>query len=518
MRTSLRRVSLSSLVFGSVLFQILYSYFLFISDREALNDLIDGNEQTAILAVCITLAIIDSLESLLLVNPAEIAYKLTYPSSEIKSDQINVRDTHSNEAVETDGLLVVRSETHSREAVETDGLLAVRSEKNREKQTYYELCIYILQNYPLKSITFCVAIFSLLVKALTDSISIATWVPNQYAKIILSIFPLLFGTIYLTMLMWSDIIEHHHFIYSNIFSLNSSILWNAIKSPFITIELFLTSGVNALLASVFFSYAAITAKNLYLPKQNENSIFNIVLIGVVSFLMSHTTLFTRYLASHRLYFNPQLERYDSAEHSIQPTFKKSWLFNTILRFFRAAGIVYFVDKYLGARSIQAIVVSCVLSIFLILHSTYISYKRSLNQAKLALLTESAENNNDTENNATIGAYALSSCINGFQKIAYALAIYAAFKSINQWLELSLVKLDLVMLTLCFAIPSAINNFDYYNTKIISNLTYYKNKIQREYNQPYFGKACCFFRSTNEYPKFNTEAINPRPAPGYAINS
>ena len=63
MRPSLKRTIYSSLTFGSVMFQTLYAYFMFIADEEALDDLTDGYAQTAIIGICITLAILDILES-----------------------------------------------------------------------------------------------------------------------------------------------------------------------------------------------------------------------------------------------------------------------------------------------------------------------------------------------------------------------------------------------------------------------------------------------------------------------
>ena len=477
MNRTAKRSTYTFFIYGSVVYQMLYSYFLFIADKEALDDLTNGNAELASLIFCIVLGVCDMLESLSIVNPAEEVYTRIMPK------QGGARSL--NLQLEEPAILEV-----SDEDIELTGY----------EWFTKKVCI----PYPLKFITLSNTTIGFLLTGITNALFFGQTITNPYARFSVGVTPLVFESIYLIMLLWEDIKEGHDFIFGKILSRKSSVLIDMARSPLITLELLLTNSLYALLASILFSYGSIKSKDAFLPEYQNERLLNLAITGITSFSISYITLFSRYVSSHISYFNESVENTNFNSNELH--YKKAWVFNALLRFARSAGLSYFVNKYITSlidnRPI-ALTSSAVIGTFLTAHGTYVSYLRCLNLAKIeALQAHQSESDHSKQN--TDPRFLTLSSVNLLSKVAYALAIYASFKEISEGIGLDLSKTDCIMLTLCFGIPAAIIDFDYYRTKMVETLTYYIDKTREEVKTHQFGLVGSFFRSIKEYESLPTK--------------
>ena len=495
----------SILIYGSVIFQTLYSYFLYVADEEALTDLVGKKNVWMLTTACAILGVFDMLESLSIVNPAEMLYET------LNKDSKNVNTIHQDNSAE-DNFIVSNEIPPHQIQDETSRLLQISI---KTKENFYDrFSKGFLQKYLLKSLTVLGFGSAVMISGVTNALLFGKTIQHNYVRLGFSTAPLLFGTVYLIMLLWDDMQQGHDFIYSRLLSRKSSVLLNIVKSPLVAFELFLTNGFNALLTTILFSYGAIQSKNAFFPEFKENELLNRWIIAVTCFSMTYTTLFSRYISSHELYFNDEL-RYETFEDT-QLSFKRSWLFNAILRSARSVGLAYFVNKYLMRNTIQRTTITSFFATILIAHGIYVSYLRCSNQAKIEVLHKRKASTCSSEQNlvATSNKFLWLSVINAGSKVAYSLAIYAGFNQINTLLKLKLVKLDLIMLTLCFAIPASIIDFDFYRIKMVEAWMYYKNKFEKELEHPRYGLMGSLFRSAKEYTH---HSINTTRLPRYDEN-
>ncbi|MCH9769640.1 MAG: hypothetical protein K0U12_02060 [Gammaproteobacteria bacterium] len=504
------------LIFCSTIFQLFYSYFIYGADKVTSDTLTSSENNGGVVTACALLAVFDMLESFFLVNPAETAYDLAHKKNDLELEQLN-EDEDEDEDLD-DGEAQDReqgaknyqllSRQAERSDVDPQARTAVATRVVEEKLHPTSTCAQVsnfIINYPLRGITYISTFSGFILKALTDAIALGSWIKYSPVKFFFGALSLGFGTTYLTMLLHGDVVEHHNYIYSYLFSTRKSILINIIKSPLIFLELLVTNVLTALLYSFLFSFAIIQSKDTYFPEYKDNDSLNTKLAIIASYAMTYTTFFTRYLSSQGVYFNTELSGYDKTNDS-KLNYKASWVFNFILRIARSAGVVYFVSKYLGSGSAGVIAALALLSTVLLVHAAYISYKRCLNTARLSFVAQQVEAGSaDVPPSSEKCIRALCSIINGGSKVAFSLAVFASFQEVQHYLGLQFSTLDLGMLTLCFAIPSSINDFDYYNSKILEALTYYQYKYGLESKHRTFGKLCCIFRSTKQYPT-NTQML------------
>ena len=475
MSINTKRVAYTFFLYCSVIYQMLYSYFLYVADKEALEDLTDGQAELGLLIFCVVLGVCDMLESLSIVNPAEEVYARISPKKS-----------------EAKPLIMTTSEP-----MENTILLDSNEDNDNPKPTGYEwltnnLCI----PYPLKFLTLSAVGVGFLMTGFTNALFFGQTIKNSYIRFSVGATPLVFESVYLVMLLWEDIKEGHNYIFGKILSCKSSILLNMIRSPLISFELFLTNSLYALLASILFSYGSLQSKDAFFPNHENDNLLNQAIIGVTSFSIAYITLLSRYVSSHALYFNEAIQN-ENFEYS-ELHYKKTWAFNSILRFARSIGLSYFINKYLTVSSRnQSMILTGIAGTLLTTHGTYVSYLRCLNQAKEETLQirqsgiQAPRQNDDPR-------FLMLSTVNLFSKIAYSLAIYSSFKTINEDIAWDLDKLDLIMLTLCFGIPASIIDFDYYRTKMVDTLIYHIDKTKKEIETKRFGVVGSLFRSIHEY--------------------
>ncbi|NNM59608.1 MAG: hypothetical protein HKM04_07310, partial [Legionellales bacterium] len=297
--TYFKKAMAYTLAYGGVALEISYAYFVYTAidqsfDEIAKNYGFDSNAtELAFIPLSITLALLNLIEDVLSVNPAEEVYQKTHLSETVdKQDDQNLIEVSD--------------------------------------------CVEGIVKYPMKVPTFICAYSSFITGAVADSLSVAVLIPNKYLKWTISLLPIVLGTAYYHMLSYNDTIEHHNFIYKRLFSLKTSVLANFMKSPAVSTELILGIGSNMVLRSGLFSYAGL----LFLQDEefdnlNLNAIDYVYLIAFVFITTGYSTLFSRFIGSYNTYFNKEVEEYLLNNKNETVTLSKgSFIFNSILRIIR----------------------------------------------------------------------------------------------------------------------------------------------------------------------------------------
>lgn len=476
------------MMFGGAVFQLSYIYFMYTAvlagfqaiGKEADVDT-DAYEATGI-AVSIILAIMQALQDLLSINPAEQAYKMNHPEIE------EVEEDEENEEGEQQDII-------PRPGPKVDA------------------CI----NIPLKFVSVSTAHVYYIVASAASSLPFLLPAKNTFLKIGISLVPIGFGTIYYRMLSYDDILTHHNFIYRRLLSTRYSIIWNMLKSPLLSLELLLTVGSNASLKSASLSYIAIRFVNAINGGDIDDKAYPYIIL-FVCFVTEYSMIFSRLLPTYVTFFDPKVSSDSPIDlQRVKQNFSKSsFVFNTVLRSIRSAGIAYIASEFIPVPSDIKILSGVGMGMILFSHGAYVSYKRCFNEAIRASLSD--ENMRHSNNNANKKYITLVNVLNMSEKFAAALAILAAFIEINQRLknggvDTHLNFVDILCLFLSISIPVLMNSYDFYNQKLIENILYHKSKYQLESQTHQFGKFMCLFKSVNEY----TEDTETQPFNNYSDN-
>ncbi|NNM58552.1 MAG: hypothetical protein HKM04_01910, partial [Legionellales bacterium] len=189
---------------------------------------------------------------------------------------------------------------------------------------------------------------------------------------------------------------------------------------------------------------------------------------------------------------------------------------------RSLGISFFAYKFLPQKYFINITSSILSGVAFSAHGAYVSYQRVMfNDIKNKIESNQGNQDNNEINGSVIKKAVFF--INATSKVAYSITLISSFEAINTilndaGLDTQLNFNDIVMLVLLFSIPVGLNNFDYYNQKLIEMINYHTKKIKLEQTNatPLFSRFCCFFKSEKSYIKTidlkneETLAINLEP--------
>ncbi len=110
-------------------------------------------------------------------------------------------------------------------------------------------------------------------------------------------------------------------------------------------------------------------------------------------------------------------------------------------------------------------------------------------------------------------YRFCSWINLNSRILKSILVYSALLSILKSNEQSTIIVDLLgnggnrfCWTLIIGALISLNNFSVYQDSLYANALYLWAKLQIEKEQPFFGKALCFFRSKGQYPTYHQQKM------------
>ncbi len=462
----LNKIFISSIIYGGVLLEIFFSYFMYLTIDESFEALsenynFDSRATSRIfISISIILAIANLLEDVISINPVEEIYDLTHNQN-------------------------------------TD-LNSIEDENTLNPTTSF--CL----NYPLKAFSLINAYTSFITLAATDSIPIVTFLSIKYIKWPVSIIPVILGTAYYHMLVYKDTIKHHEQIYTPLLTSTFSVFLNIIKNPLLSLEVIMNVGANVILRSGLYSYSLILLiKNEEFIKNFDSNLYPYIML-FVTITTGYSTIFSRFLDTQREYFlSPSENNYILSKNDIALSniFKNAAL-PSVLRIIRTGGTCFLLYKHLPTSLLAKVFLTSLVGVSMGAHGFYISYRQAFNHIIRDSLKQSSvgEDNNVVNNNKLS---VVATAINISTKLAFTFSLLGAFTQINNSLNSSNIHTDLnfndiLILVATLSIPVNLNNFDYYNVKLNEMLEYYNKKYNIEKTNPKFGKFCCFFHSIKEY--------------------